>query len=85
MGRSGVNSTYSIVKLGSGLFANLLSLVLGVGLADGGHLALDLVLGVTAASGVGYYLYNAGGSPRAAEKQFESELLASSSIRQHHH
>ena len=34
--------TYSIVKLGSGLLANLLSLVLGVGLANGWNLALDL-------------------------------------------
>ena len=30
-----------------------------------------LYLGVAAAGGVGYYLYNAGGSPKAAEKQFE--------------
>ncbi|KAJ4306083.1 hypothetical protein N0V88_000879 [Collariella sp. IMI 366227] len=28
---------------------------------------------LAAAGGVGYYLYAAGGSPRAAEKQFESD------------
>jgi hypothetical protein len=33
---------------------------------------LPLLLGVTAAGGVGYYLYSAGGSPKAAEKKFES-------------
>jgi len=33
---------------------------------------LPLILGGTAVAGVGYYLYNAGGSPKAAEKQFES-------------
>lgn len=33
-----------------------------------------LAIGLAAAGGVGYYLYSAGGSPRAAEKQFESEL-----------
>ena len=32
---------------------------------------LPLFLGLTAAGGVGYYLYSAGGSPKAAEKQFE--------------
>jgi hypothetical protein len=32
-----------------------------------------LAIGLAAAGGVGYYLYSAGGSPRAAEKQFESE------------
>jgi len=40
---------------------------------------VPLALGITAAGGVGYYLYNAGGSPRAAEKQFESEYCPSSS------
>lgn len=34
---------------------------------------IPLILGVSAAGGVGYYLYNAGGSPRAAEKRFESK------------
>ncbi|KAH6649713.1 hypothetical protein F5144DRAFT_19115 [Chaetomium tenue] len=32
-----------------------------------------LAIGLAAAGGVGYYLYSAGGSPRAAEKQFESD------------
>jgi hypothetical protein len=36
---------------------------------------LPLILGVTAAGGVGYYLYTAGGNPKVAEKQFESKLL----------
>lgn len=29
-------------------------------------------------SGVGYYLYNAGGSPKVAEKQFEADLSKAS-------
>jgi len=37
---------------------------------------LPLILGLTAAGGVGYYLYSAGGSPKVAEKQFESTLLS---------
>jgi hypothetical protein len=39
---------------------------------------LPLILGLAAAGGVGYYLYSAGGSPKAAEKKLEgtSELLA---------
>lgn len=32
---------------------------------------LPLLLGLTAAGGVGYYLYTAGGNPTVAEKQFE--------------
>jgi hypothetical protein len=32
---------------------------------------LPLLLGLTAAAGVGYYLYTAGGNPKVAEKQFE--------------
>jgi len=36
---------------------------------------LPLALGLTAAGGIGYYLYTAGGSPKVAEKQFESTLL----------
>lgn len=32
-----------------------------------------LYLGLAAAGGVGYYLYRAGGQPRAAEKKMESE------------
>jgi hypothetical protein len=31
-----------------------------------------LYLTLAAAGGVGYYLYNAGGNPKVAEKQFES-------------
>ena len=34
---------------------------------------VPLLLGVVAAGGVGYYLYGAGGNPKAAEKKFESE------------
>ncbi|KAL6415328.1 hypothetical protein AUP68_01877 [Ilyonectria robusta] len=34
---------------------------------------LPILLGVGAASGVGYYLFQAGGDPRAAENKFESE------------
>lgn len=34
---------------------------------------VPLILGTAAAGGVGYYLYTAGGSPKAAEKQFESD------------
>ena len=33
---------------------------------------LPLYLSIAAAGGVGYYLYTAGGSPKVAEKQFES-------------
>ena len=29
------------------------------------------VVGLAAAGGVGYYLYNAGGDPKLAEKKFE--------------
>ncbi|TVY20292.1 hypothetical protein LARI1_G000807 [Lachnellula arida] len=36
---------------------------------------IPLILGLTAAGGVGYYLYAAGGNPKVAEKQFESMLL----------
>ncbi|WPH01447.1 Hypothetical protein R9X50_00429300 [Acrodontium crateriforme] len=31
------------------------------------------ITGLAAAGGVGYYLYNAGGDPKAAEKQFEAD------------
>ncbi|KAH8821116.1 hypothetical protein F5884DRAFT_766675 [Xylogone sp. PMI_703] len=37
-----------------------------------------LLLGLTAAGGVGYYLYKAGGSPKAAEKRFESDIHSAS-------
>lgn len=33
-----------------------------------------LLIGTAVAGGVGYYLYTAGGSPKVAEKQFESEF-----------
>ncbi|OHE93994.1 hypothetical protein CORC01_10686 [Colletotrichum orchidophilum] len=36
-----------------------------------------LYLGLTAAGGVGYYLYSAGGNPTAAEKKFESMFSSS--------
>jgi len=39
---------------------------------------LPLLLGLTAAGGVGYYLYNAGGSPKVAEKQFEADISKAS-------
>ncbi|KAK4236728.1 hypothetical protein C8A03DRAFT_16649 [Achaetomium macrosporum] len=32
-----------------------------------------LAIGLAAAGGIGYYLYSAGGSPRAAEKKFEGD------------
>jgi len=35
---------------------------------------LPLILGLTAAGGVGYYLYSAGGNPKVAEKKFESDV-----------
>jgi hypothetical protein len=38
---------------------------------------LPLILGLTAAGGVGYYLYTAGGNPKVAEKKFESMYLSS--------
>lgn len=34
---------------------------------------MPLILGGGAAAGIGYYLYAAGGNPRAAEKKFESK------------
>lgn len=33
-----------------------------------------ILLGLTAAGGVGYYLYTSGGRPKVAEKQFESQF-----------
>ncbi|KAK3325164.1 hypothetical protein B0H66DRAFT_636636 [Apodospora peruviana] len=45
---------------------------------------VPLAIGGAAAAGVGYYLYQAGGSPRAAEKQFESDAhRASAKIKGH--
>lgn len=45
---------------------------------------LPLALGAAAAGGIGYYLYSAGGSPRVAEKQFESDVhRASAKIKEH--
>ncbi|KAG5923681.1 hypothetical protein E4U60_005967 [Claviceps pazoutovae] len=35
---------------------------------------MPLVLGLGAAGGIGYYLYSAGGSPKAAENKFESDV-----------
>ncbi|KAK3378595.1 hypothetical protein B0H63DRAFT_512636 [Podospora didyma] len=34
---------------------------------------LPIALGTVAAGGIGYYLYSAGGSPKVAEKKFESD------------
>ncbi|TVY38411.1 hypothetical protein LSUB1_G003332 [Lachnellula subtilissima] len=39
---------------------------------------VPLILGLTAAGGVGYYLYTAGGNPKVAEKQFETDLSKAS-------
>lgn len=33
-----------------------------------------LILGLTAAGGVGYYLYGAGGNAKVAEKKFEADV-----------
>ncbi|KAG6041990.1 hypothetical protein E4U41_007509 [Claviceps citrina] len=35
---------------------------------------VPLFLGLGAAGGIGYYLYSAGGSPKAAENKFESDI-----------
>jgi len=35
---------------------------------------MPLYLTLGAAGGIGYYLYSAGGSPKVAEKQFESDM-----------
>ncbi|CZR59737.1 uncharacterized protein PAC_09631 [Phialocephala subalpina] len=45
---------------------------------------VGLYLGVAAAGGVGYYLYNAGGSPKVAEKQFEADASKASAKVQEH-
>ncbi|ETI29585.1 hypothetical protein G647_02038 [Cladophialophora carrionii CBS 160.54] len=37
------------------------------------------LLGVAAAGGVGYYLYNAGGDPKVAQKKFEADASKVSS------
>jgi len=37
-----------------------------------------LVLGLAAAGGVGYYLYQSGGNVKVAEKQFESDIHSAS-------
>jgi len=39
---------------------------------------LPLVLGLTAVGGVGYYMYSAGGNPKVAEKQFQSDVASAS-------
>ena len=36
-----------------------------------------LIIGLGAAGGIGYYLYNAGGNAKAAENKFESQSLSS--------
>lgn len=36
---------------------------------------MPLILGLGAAGGIGYYLYNSGGNAQAAEKKFESKSL----------
>lgn len=43
-----------------------------------------LLITLAAAGGVGYYLYNAGGNPKVAEKQVEGMLLGSSTILRRH-
>lgn len=41
-------------------------------------------LATAAAGGIGYYLYNAGGNPKVAEKKFESDVhKASAEVKQH--
>lgn len=37
---------------------------------------LPLVLGLTAAGGVGYYLYSAGGDPKVAQRQAEGMIYS---------
>ncbi|KAK7416475.1 hypothetical protein QQX98_005179 [Neonectria punicea] len=45
---------------------------------------IPLIVGLTAAGGVGYYLYGAGGSPRAAENKFESDAhRAAANVKSH--
>lgn len=39
---------------------------------------IGLYGGLTAAGGIGYYLYQAGGNPKLAEKEFERALSSSS-------
>nr|POE56400.1 hypothetical protein CFP56_50944 [Quercus suber] len=42
------------------------------------------ISGLAVAGGAGYYLYNAGGSPKAAEKRFEADAAKlSSEVRSH--
>jgi hypothetical protein len=36
---------------------------------------VPLAIGLAGAGGIGYYLFSAGGNPKAAEKKFEGELL----------
>ncbi|KAH7358938.1 hypothetical protein B0T11DRAFT_109990 [Plectosphaerella cucumerina] len=43
-----------------------------------------LVVAAAAAGGIGYYLYGAGGSPKVAEKRFESDVhKASAEVKSH--
>lgn len=39
-----------------------------------------IFLGLSAAGGIGYYLYSAGGNPKAAEAKFESTSTSSLAI-----
>jgi len=39
---------------------------------------LPLIAGLTAAGGIGYYLYSSGGNVKVAEKKFESQSTVSS-------
>ncbi|PSS27236.1 hypothetical protein M430DRAFT_38035 [Amorphotheca resinae ATCC 22711] len=39
----------------------------------------SLYVGLAAAGGVGYYLYTAGGSPKVAEKKFQSDVAEAQS------
>ncbi|KFY10945.1 hypothetical protein V492_04763 [Pseudogymnoascus sp. VKM F-4246] len=40
---------------------------------------VPLAVGLTAAAGVGYYLYQSGGNAKVAEKKFEADLSSASS------
>jgi len=45
---------------------------------------VPLIVGLTAAGGIGYYLYGAGGNPKIAETKFESDVhKASANVKSH--
>jgi hypothetical protein len=45
---------------------------------------MPALLGLTAAGGIGYYLYSAGGNPKVAQKQAEADAhKASAEVRSH--